>query len=102
MQNKAARLVCNAAPRAKRTDSYVKVDWLTVKHLAAYHSILQVLKIRQAREPLYLTEIFCKESRSGRIMIPCNNLTLAADSFCFRGSKRWNQLPRILRNVKKI
>ena len=102
MQNKAARLVCNAAPRAKRTDLYNKVGWLTVNQLAAYHSILQVFKIRQAREPLYLAEIFCKESRSGRIMIPRNNLSLAADSFCFRGSNLWNQLPRNLRNVKKI
>ena len=83
MQNKAARLLCNAAPCTKHTDLYTKVGWLTFNQLAAYHSILQVFKIKQAREPLYLAEIVCKVSRSGRITIPPRNLTLAADSYAF-------------------
>ena len=61
-----------------------------------------MFKISTACEPEYLADIFKNESRSGRIVIPNTKLSLAMNSFCFRGSNNWNLLPENLRKAIKI
>ena len=102
LQNKAARMVCNAPLTSHRKDLYVKLDWMTVNQLLVYHSILTVFKIRSQKDPEYLATWLCKDSRNGRIMIPRTNLSLANDSFCFRGPCMWNLLPKEMRSLHKL
>ena len=100
-KNKAARIVTNSPPRAKRSDMFDKLGWLTVNQLAMYHTLLTVYKVRQASEPEYLSEVLNKDSRNGRIVIPNTRLTLAKKSFTFRGSSDWNALPLDVRSSRK-
>ena len=93
LQNKAARLVCNAPSTAHRKEMYDKLNWMTINQLIAYHSLLAVYKLRQQKEPGYLANWVCNDSRNGRIMIPTTNLTVTNESFCFRGPTMWNILP---------
>ena len=102
LQNKAAQIVTNSPPRAKRSDMYDKLGWLTVNQLGVYHTLLTVFKVRQSKEPEYLSEVLNKDSRNGRIIIPNTSLTLAKKSFTFRGSSDWNALPLEVRNCSKI
>ena len=102
MQNKAARIVCGAPPRANRDELFKKVGWLTVSQLLTYHTLIQTFKIRKNDEPLYLASILCQDTRNGRIVTQNPNISLAASSFCFKASSLWNSLSRNLRSVEKI
>ena len=49
LQNKAAQIVTKSPPRSERNAMYDKLDWLTVNQLVAYHTLLQVFKIRKSQ-----------------------------------------------------
>ena len=102
LQNKAAKLVCDAPPRANRKDLFKKLDWLTFNQLVSYHTILTVYKIRMSQEPEYLSKLLRNDSRNDRIIIPNPNLVLTEKSFVFRGSNLWNELPQDIKNQVKI
>ena len=102
LQNKAARIVSHSPPRAHRAIMYSKLQWLTVNQLVAYHTLLTVFKIRQTGEPEYLAGYLLDDNRAGRIIIPNTQLSLAKNSFVWRGSLSWNLLPLHLRNSSKI
>ena len=61
-----------------------------------------MFKIRSCGEPDYLVEIFRKDNRNQRILIPNLDLRLAQKSFTIRGAKSWNQLPENIRQCPKI
>ena len=102
MQNKAARLVTHMGMRTSRQTIFTQVGWLTVNQLSFYHSALSTYRIRQNQEPEYLSNIMNRNNRANRIIIPNTDLTLAQQSYCFRGSAQWNSLPGYLRNTWKI
>ena len=79
-----------------------KLDWLSVNQLVVYHTLLQVYKIRSSREPEYLSQALRDDNRNGNIIIPNTDLSLAKNSFVFRGAKLWNNLPPNIRNNFKI
>ena len=81
---------------------YDKLDWLTVNQLIAYHTLIQVYKIRSSGEPEYLHNILKHDNRAGHIVIPVTDLTLAMKSFTFRGAKLWNSLPTHVRCCSKV
>ena len=81
---------------------YDKLDWLTVNQLLAYHTLVQVFKIRKSEEPEYLSDLLGKDNRQGSIIIPNSDLTLAKKSFVFRGAELWNKLPIQIRQSLKI
>ena len=102
MQNKAARLVTRMGLRTSRQTIFSQVGWLTVNQLSFYHSALCTFRIRQSQEPEYLNDIMNRNNRANRIIIPNTDLTLAKQSYCFRGSAQWNSLPENIRNSWKI
>ena len=102
LQNKAAQVVTHLPPRARREDMYDRVNWLTVNQLVTYHTLITVFKIRKNEEPEYLAKFLKNDSRQGRIMIPVTNLSLARNSFIWRGSSAWNSLPTGLRECSRI
>ena len=64
----------------------------TVNQLVAYHTLIQVYKIRNSGEPEYLASALKDDNRNGHIVVPITNLTLAMKSFTFREAKLWNSL----------
>ena len=102
LQNKAAQIVTRSPPRSVRKPMFDKLDWLSVNQLIAYHTLLQIYKIRSTREPEYMSEILRKDNRNGHIVVTNTELTLAKKSFSFRGSQLWNSLPDNIRNSLKI
>ena len=71
-----------------------QLNWLTVNQLVFYHSALSTFRIRGSNEPE------TTDSRAQRI--PNTNLTLAKNSYCYRGASQWNSLPDNIRKTKKI
>ena len=54
LQNKAAQMVTHSPPRTRRSELFDKVQWLTVKQLIVYHTLIAIFKVRQNNEPEYL------------------------------------------------
>ena len=102
LQNKAARLVCKAPPRANRAELYQRLGWLTVNQQISYHTLITVYKIRQSSEPEYLADFLNNVNINEKIIIPNPHLSITQRSFVFRGSALWNQLPPDIRNCQKI
>ena len=101
LQSKAAQIVTRSPPRSVRNPMFDRLDWLSVNQLVAYHSLLQIYKIRSSQEPEYLYEKLGKDNRNGNIIVTNTELTLAKKSFTFRGAQLWNSLPdQIRKNVK--
>ena len=90
MQNTAARHVLNLPPWSNRSSMFDQLGWLTVAQLAVYHTVLSVFKIRRSEEPEYLYEKLSKDNVRGHIVIPVTTLSLAMNSFCYRGAADWN------------
>ena len=101
-QNRAARLVLLAPPRANRNLMFDKLSWLSVNQLIAYHTIIAVFRIRQAKEPEDLAVPLLTDSRQGRIMLKNLRLDLYRNSFVYRGSQLWNRLPQSIRGLEKL
>ena len=75
---------------------------MTVNQLTFYFTALSTFRIRQSKEPEYISSIMTRDNRAGRIIIPNTDLTLAKNSYCFRASSQWNSLPATIRNSGKI
>ena len=99
LQNKAARFVT-------KLDIFTSQDkllkhWLSVKHLVAYHSIVQVFKVKSSKKPVFLNEIASKSfgyptraSTSGSLVVNKKTTNdISKDAFLFRSTKLWNNLP---------
>ena len=99
---RAGRIVTYKPPYTNRNELYDQLGWLSVAQLVVYHTLLLVFKLRKTGEPEYLAGILKNDSRTGRIIVPNVKLGLAKNSFCFRGSENWNELPQVLRNSLKI
>ena len=102
LQNKAAQIVTRSPPRSARDPMFDKLKWLTVNQLIAYHTALQVFRIRINDEPEYLAKILKKDNRNENIVVTNTELTLAKRSFTFRGAELWNCLPNSIRNQTNI
>ena len=102
LQNKAPQIVTKSPPRSSRNAMFDQLDWLTVNQLIAYHTLLQIYKIRSFREPEYLYDALCTDNRNGHIVVPNCDLSLALDSFTYRGARLWNNVPPHIRNCPKI
>ena len=102
LQNKAARIVTHSAPRSSRSELYDNIGWLTVNQLIVYHSLITVFKVRQSKEPEYLSERLSIDTPTGRILIPNTKLRFAQNSFIIRSSSNWNSLPAATRKLSKV
>ena len=102
MQNKAVRLVTHAPQRSSKREICNQLNWLTVHQLVFYHSALSTFRIRGSNEPEYLGTILTRDNRVDRIIISNTNLTLAKNSYCYRGAGQWNSLPDYIRRTRKI
>ena len=74
------------------------VNWLTVRQLIAYYSLLTVYSVRTSHMSAYLSELLLRDNHNGHIIVRNVQLSIYRNSFVFRGSVLWNKLPRILRD----
>ena len=102
LQNRVTQIVCRAPPRTNRILLLDKLGWMSVAQLIAFHTLLNIFKMKRAGEPEYLADRLNNESRNGRIILPNFHLQVAQKSFLYRGSCLWNRLPRALRSTRKI
>ena len=102
MQNKAAQFVTHFPLRAPRKEILAKLGWLSVNQLIFYHTALSTYRIRQSREPEYLSSLMGRDGRTGSIIVSNTNLTLAKKSYCYRGSAQWNRIPGYIRETRKV
>ena len=87
---------------------------LSVQQLAAYHSVLQVYKTCQTKQPEYLyhrlfpnDNIIDEETRITRSIRNMdirveNNLSLARSAFCYKASKLWNSMPSVIKTTRHL
>ena len=73
MQNKAARLVTHSQLRTHRQELYSQVGWMTVNQLVFYFSALATFRIRQSREPEYLSDIIKSSESERNRALKCSN-----------------------------
>ena len=55
----------------------------TVNQLVAYHTLIQVYKIRNSGEPEYLASALKDDNRNGHIVVPIRRVGLSVDSTTF-------------------
>ena len=75
---------------------------MCIQQLVYYHTIMAVYKIRQTGEPEYLAGKMLNDNFRGGLIVPTTSLSLAKNSFCFRGGDSWLSLPDALRNIRKV
>ena len=102
MQNQAARLVTHLPMITSRKEIFSAAGCMTVNQLICYHSALSTYRIRQSKQPSYLSNIMSRDNRAGRIIVPITDLTLAKKSYCFRAAEQWNSIPEFIRKMPKI
>ena len=105
LQNKAARFVTKLDIFTSQEKLLKQCGWLSVKHLVAYHSIVQVFKVKSSKKPVFLNEIASKSfgyptraSTSGSLVVNKKTTNdISKDAFLFRSTKLWNILPPSIR-----
>ena len=53
-------------------------------------------------EPEYLAERLQHDNFRGNLIVPPTSLTLAKNSFCFRGGDSWISIPGEIRSIQKV
>ena len=105
LQNKAARFVTKLDIFTSQEKLLKQCGWLSVKHLVAYHSRVQVFKVKSSKKPVFLNEIASKSfgyptraSTSGSLVVNKKTTNeISKDAFLFRSTKLWNILPPSIR-----
>ena len=86
--------------RTSREYLFEQTKWMTVNQIVYYHTALCTFRIRISQEPEILSEIMNRDNdRTKKIVKPNTTLTIALNSYCFRGSLQWNQLCEEIRST---
>ena len=102
IQNKAIRVVFNLPPRTHRNTMFDESGYMSIKQEIYYHTVLNIYKIKNTKQPEYLYDRLSQENIFGNIVLDKTNLTLARNGFIYRGSMNWNSLPPDIRKLKKL
>ena len=102
LQNTAAQHVLNLPRRSNRNMMFDKLEWLSVKQLEFFHTVMTIYKMKQFNEPEYFVDKIQNVNRNGNIILNNCRLSLFRKSFSFRGLEYWNSLPSELRSISGI
>ena len=75
--------------------------WLYFEELVKFHSLVQMYKIINFEKPTHLWKKLTIE-QDKRIKIQPGRLRISRDSFRWRTSREWNELPDDLLEVNKL
>ena len=99
LQNRAARIALNLPSTSNRVSMFQELNWLTIRQLVVYHTLLSVYRIRVSGQPDDLARCLRRENYRGKILVQNCRLELYRRSFIPRGSTLWNRLPSNIRMV---
>jgi hypothetical protein len=106
MQNKAARAITKLSWYTPTRTLLLQCNWLSIKQLIFYHTVLQVWKVRTAGLPVYInSRIELSVTRSadeGTLRVPIVESAMARKSFLVRSAVMWNSIPPSLRSISKF
>ena len=107
-QNRAARGVTKLNWFTPTRILMKQCNWLSVKQLVFYHTILTTHKIVMNGRPGYLYDKMCREhSHNTRTSVRFGEnfggrSALASASFCYRGALTYNIVPQNIRQITNI
>ena len=106
MQNKAARCVTKLSWYTPTRILLQQCNWLSIKQLVFYHTVLQVWKVKLSQAPVYIhSKLIPANTRSaalGTLLVPAVEKSLTRKSFMVRSIAAWNTVPPEIRNLKKL
>ena len=110
LQNKAARAVSRMNWFTPTADLLRQCGWMSVHQLSVYHTVILAYKVMQAKAPKYLYTMFnteypyeTRQADSGRIRNGITpELEISKDSFRWRATDLYNQLPAAIRGIKTL
>ena len=109
-QNRAARVVTKLDWATHTAELLKQCGWMSIHQLAYYHSVVLVYKIIRNESPRFLFSMFSakysyetKQSKKGIIKHTRDlDLAITEDSFRWRASKDYNELPIEIRTLDEI
>ena len=109
-QNRAAKLITKNDWSISSTKNLQQIGWLNIKQSIFYFSALMVYKIKMQRSPKCLANMFdwtyvhrTRAAASGIVKpIGIPKLCLTKESFRWRASSDFNNLPENIRNCESI
>ena len=100
IQNRAARIVTKKGLFTSQKNLLSETNWLSIRQMITFHSILQIWRVRKSNRPEYLNDIFnpnynqqTRMVRNGNIRIPDTETSLGKNALRIRGATWWNSLP---------
>ena len=106
IQNRAARIVTKRGWFTSQKNLLRETNWLSIRQMIFYHTILQIWRVRKTRRPEYLNEMLNPEyEQRTRCVIEGNiksqepKTSLGKKALRFRGASMWNTLPTNLKIV---
>ena len=106
IQNKAARSVTKLSWYTPTRVLLLQCNWLSIKQLIFYHSVLQVWKVKTAGVPVYIKSRMqlsvTRSAEEGTLRVPVVDSALSSKSFLVRSAVMWNSIPPSLRSIEKF
>jgi len=106
VQDAAARLLCNAPPRAHASSLRKQLHWLPVSNRIQYKLCTIMFDVQHDRAPEYIMDLCvpCQDSRlrsaaRGNFEVRGTKLKLTAGDFSVAGPHHYNTLPTLLRQA---
>ena len=106
MQNKAARCITKKCWYTSTRTLLTQCNWLSIKQLIFYHTVLQVWKVRLAGVPSYINSklqaAVTRSAEEGTLRVPIVERDLSSKSFLVRSAGMWNRVPPDIRNGQNL
>ena len=103
MQNKAARCVTKRSWFSPTRLLLLEYNWLSIKQLVFYHTVLQVWKVRVYKTPGYIASrirpAITRSVADGNLRVPNVQKSISGKSFMVRSAVMWNSVPAEIRNT---
>ena len=106
IQNKAARCITKKSWYTPTRTLLLECNWLSIKQLIFYHTVLQVWKVRTAQVPGYINakikSAITRSATEGTLRVPSVETSLSSKSFMVRSAVMWNAVPPSIRSTQKF
>ena len=106
MQNKAARTVTKLTWYTPTRTLLQQCNWLSVKQLVFFHTVLQVWRVIRTKNPVYINSKLqpsvTRSADQGTLKVPAVEYSVSKKSFMVRSAYMWNTIPPDIRNCKTV
>ena len=99
--NRAARYVTRASRRTRTSELMAQCNWLWIKELILYHSLIHLWKILKCKTPITLYKEFVITD-DWMISTAAPRLLMTAGCFKWKMITVWNALPEFIRMEMKL